>query len=466
MYSNKFERSGSKMSYEKDYETPYRAECACGQGFLRFYRNSCSNDWGQVKEDDTFPELFCDECKIKYHIEKKNNVYFLVPNSLSFPKHEPHFDREYRYNYKEELVLKYSKNDIEGIIADMTAPKHRYIKDLKKEISLNFVNEWLLHHRERSLKPMIAFLEQLLIHYDEIRIKSEEKKVLVEEYEREYTEFCGLCKNVEEQSVRLSFFFDNEQCEIERENNILAREKYKEEHQYDDFTAQVHYDSSYKKDFTNQYWDSYFIKKCTDSQYLILHKPEYGTPKITVAKKYLCVCQICGKEKEILSSNMRISKNDSDSYYPIDSCNCHIVSSFEAKTMEILNQLGIKYIREKSFDGLTGDKGKPLRFDFALYQSCDEKGGPNIDLLIELQGPHHFKEGYYNDDGDYVTDDIDCNSENRLLLQQKYDNMKKQFCLNNEIDLECIKYTASQGYEKLEKIVVGILQKYGYRYYI
>lgn len=27
------------MSYEEDSRTPYRAECACGKGFLRYYTN-------------------------------------------------------------------------------------------------------------------------------------------------------------------------------------------------------------------------------------------------------------------------------------------------------------------------------------------------------------------------------------------------------------------------------------------
>ena len=41
------------MSYEEDYREPYRAKCACGQGYLQFYRIHLSNDWGQEKENDT-----------------------------------------------------------------------------------------------------------------------------------------------------------------------------------------------------------------------------------------------------------------------------------------------------------------------------------------------------------------------------------------------------------------------------
>lgn len=53
------------MSYEEDYREPYRAKCACGQGYLQFYRIHLSNDWGQEKENDTAVEIFCESCKKK-----------------------------------------------------------------------------------------------------------------------------------------------------------------------------------------------------------------------------------------------------------------------------------------------------------------------------------------------------------------------------------------------------------------
>ena len=37
------------MSYEEDYRKPYSAKCACGKGYLQFYRIYLSNDWGQEK---------------------------------------------------------------------------------------------------------------------------------------------------------------------------------------------------------------------------------------------------------------------------------------------------------------------------------------------------------------------------------------------------------------------------------
>lgn len=48
-----------------------------------------------------------------------------------------------------------------------------------------------------------------------------------------------------------------------------------------------------------------------------------------------------------------------------------------------------------------------MRFDFALYKFCEKSGTPKIDLVIELQGSHHYKKGYYDEFGDYITDDTD-----------------------------------------------------------
>ena len=110
------------------------------------------------------------------------------------------------------------------------------------------------------------------------------------------------------------------------------QEQYEEKHRYDDFEAVVHYDSSYKRDFSNQYWDSYFIKECIDPQHLSLDKSGvWKTYNNNCKKKYACVCQICGKEEDILSSNMKVLYDEDRGYYLAKCCSCHEISSFEAK---------------------------------------------------------------------------------------------------------------------------------------
>ena len=454
------------MSYEEDYRKPYKATCACGQGFLRYYKIFMSNDWGQDKENATPVELVCECCANKYHYEHIHGQDYLVSNGLSFSKTEPRLDRKYYFDEKEKLIEKYSVEDIENIIKDMTAPKHRFITNLESKQAVEFAEYWWSRTGKKSLQPMVSYLEELLRNYDVIKQGYEKKKPFWIQYTQDCEEYTQANIAIQKQSFKLTFLYDSEQDEIEREGRKREQDKYVEEHQYDDFTAQVHYDQSYKKDFTNLYWDSYLIKECTDSQHLSLTKPMFGTPQVTIAKKYACICQICGRETEVLSSDLKILYNDEEGYYPGCSCSCHTISSFEAKTMDILNQLGITYIREKSFSGLLGNSGRPLRFDFALYKENEE----SIDLVIELQGPHHYKKGYYDEFGDYITDedeaDMPRNVDNNFERQLRYDEKKKEYCLQHGINLECIKYTVSSDYERLEKKIIEILKKYGYQYYV
>ena len=370
------------MSYEEDYRRPYSAKCACGKGYLQFYRIYLSNDWGQEKENDTAVEIFCDSCKEKYHYERNYGNDYLVPNGLAFPKQRPELDRKYSYDDKEKLVKKYGREKIAAMVADMTAPKHRFIKNLENEDAISFANSWAQWYRKKSLAPMVSYLQKILDEYDDIEKSIAAKQPYNKKYEQECSIFSRKIMETEKKSCRLSFQYDKERDEAEQERRRKEQEQYEEKHRYDDFEAVVHYDSSYKRDFSNQYWDSYFIKECIDPQHLSLDKSGDGKPIITIAKKYACVCQICGKEEDILSSNMKILYDEDRGYYLDKCCSCHEVSSFEAKTMDILDQLGITYIREKSFDGLVGDSGRGLRFDFVLSKSADKDGKPIIDLAI------------------------------------------------------------------------------------
>ena len=56
----------------------------------------------------------------------------------------------------------------------------------------------------------------------------------------------------------------------------------------------------------------------------------------------------------------------------------------EIKIEEILTEAGLNFKMEYSFDGLASPNGRPLRFDFAIF---DDAG--NLDFLIEYQGIQH-----------------------------------------------------------------------------
>ena len=58
----------------------------------------------------------------------------------------------------------------------------------------------------------------------------------------------------------------------------------------------------------------------------------------------------------------------------------------EIKIYEILSQSDFKFVEEYSIEGLNSPNGKPLRFDFAVF---DDDG--NLDFLIEYQGRQHYE---------------------------------------------------------------------------
>ena len=58
----------------------------------------------------------------------------------------------------------------------------------------------------------------------------------------------------------------------------------------------------------------------------------------------------------------------------------------EIKIYEILTEAGLNFKEEYSIVGLNSSNGRPLRFDFAIF---DDDG--NLDFLIEYQGRQHYE---------------------------------------------------------------------------
>lgn len=95
----------------------------------------------------------------------------------------------------------------------------------------------------------------------------------------------------------------------------------------------------------------------------------------------------------------------------------------EIKIHEILESAGLRFQEEFMIPGLCSSNGRPLRFDFAVF---DDDG--NLDFLIEYQGRQHYepsskfggKRGFYQ--------------------QQYNDGKKKRFCMLHNIKLIEIPY--------------------------
>ena len=96
----------------------------------------------------------------------------------------------------------------------------------------------------------------------------------------------------------------------------------------------------------------------------------------------------------------------------------------EIKIEEILKESGLIFREEYSFEGLNSPNGRPLRFDFAVF---DDDG--NVDFLIEYQGKQHYEASQK------------FGGKRGLYQQQFNDNKKRRFCALNDIRLIEIPYT-------------------------
>ena len=98
-------------------------------------------------------------------------------------------------------------------------------------------------------------------------------------------------------------------------------------------------------------------------------------------------------------------------------------SRAEIRIEEILTMNDIKFKEEYEFKDLISSNGKPLRFDFAVF---DDDG--NLDFLIEYQGRQHYEP-------------VSKFGGRRGLYQQQFnDNKKRRYCLLKNIKLIEIPY--------------------------
>lgn len=123
-------------------------------------------------------------------------------------------------------------------------------------------------------------------------------------------------------------------------------------------------------------------------------------------REYFCRCD-CGNT--CLVQHQYLVSGDTQS------CGC-LKSKGEAQIETILKKYNIDFLREFSFPDLKDDGF--LRFDFAIFNGMD------LVKLIEFNGDQHYDNlnGYYNE------------------KTVQHDQMKKDYCLKNQIPLLIIKY--------------------------
>lgn len=134
---------------------------------------------------------------------------------------------------------------------------------------------------------------------------------------------------------------------------------------------------------------------------------------------WLCRCE-CGEVKSIRKDALLAGD-----YF---SCGCKTMSALSSLTEieikeNIVNNITIKYTKEKYFDDLRNDKtNKVLKFDFAIKEKNKVLG------LIEVDGIQHYKSIKFFDKKSSFED------------RQYRDLLKNQYCEKNNIPLLRIKY--------------------------
>lgn len=107
---------------------------------------------------------------------------------------------------------------------------------------------------------------------------------------------------------------------------------------------------------------------------------------------------------------------------------------------EILENAGFNFEEEYIIPGLNSSNGRPLRFDFAIF---DDDG--KIDFIIEYQGRQHYEPS------------TKFGGKKGLYQQQFNDNKKRRFCALHNIKLIEIPY-----YEENLVNYDYIMEKAGY----
>lgn len=110
----------------------------------------------------------------------------------------------------------------------------------------------------------------------------------------------------------------------------------------------------------------------------------------------------------------------------VRSCGCLIRSSREMFIESFLKSQNIKYICQYSFEDCKSNKNYVLRFDFAIFIK-------NVIKCIEYDGEQHF----------YPVERF--GGENGFLQTQERDQIKTEYCKNNNIELLRLNYQMNEN---------------------
>lgn len=134
---------------------------------------------------------------------------------------------------------------------------------------------------------------------------------------------------------------------------------------------------------------------------------------------------------KVVCANNHITEVEPTNVYSGHGCNLCKTSVGERLVMEALDELGVRYEREKTFD--TCKNVLPLPFDFYIE---------DLNLLIEYDGIQHYEA-------------IDFfGGQKHLEYVQFLDNIKTKWCEENGVELLRIPYTSGKATKSIVKKAV------------
>lgn len=140
-----------------------------------------------------------------------------------------------------------------------------------------------------------------------------------------------------------------------------------------------------------------------------------------------CVCKECGYTWTTQAFNLM---------YGGKCPNCS-GSKGEMRIRDILDNKGLKYKREFMFNDLCGDCDRPLRFDFAVFNT-----DMSINSLIEFDGIQHYEPiNFWGNQYTYT--------QIRFETLQRYDIRKNEYCKMHNIKLIRIPYWDFDNVEEI-----------------
>ena len=170
---------------------------------------------------------------------------------------------------------------------------------------------------------------------------------------------------------------------------------------------------------------TFFIKKAKE-----VHGERYDYSKVDYSGSF--------KKIDIICKNHGVFKQSPSSHLQGQGCPKCKNSKLETQVIQLLNNLNIKFISQKSFDGCKNKK--LLKFDFYL---------PKYNICVECDGEQHYRirefnggeEGFKNTKLRDKIKEVYCENNNIPLLRISYkDNIKEKLLsfLSNHIDVTVV----------------------------